>query len=191
MSEVREKLKPLVNKRVQVRGTFTKWDSHWKTGIRQTGRACVTNPEIDAEVVCQHVWVVDAPHWKEYQEATGSQVVFDAVVQKYTDRITGKTNYCLGNASDPTFLHQPPALTIPDPPKEEKMVKVSLEDSAPAESQTEAALPSSDNSPMERIRQVKVFAKACGNFEKAEKVLAVLPPMPLPELLDYLKALKE
>ena len=199
MSDIREKLKPLVNKRVQVRGTFTKWDCNWKTGLRQTGRACVINPEIDAEVVCEHVWVVDAPHWKEYQQASGSQVVFDAVVQKYTDRTTGQTNYCLGSASDPKFIHQPPALVIPDPPKEVEMVKnysevsASVEEEPVEEKETvkESAPDTTEDTPMDKIRQVKVFAKACGSLAKAETALAALPQMPLPEVMAYIRVLKE
>ncbi len=29
MSDIREKLKPLLGKRVTVRGTFAKWEDHW------------------------------------------------------------------------------------------------------------------------------------------------------------------
>lgn len=190
MSDVREKLKPYLNKRIQVRGTLAKWDTHWKTGLRQTGRACITNPEIATEVVCDHVWVGDVPHWEQCKEAVGSQIVFDAIVQSYLDKSNGKTNYRLGNASDPTFLHQPPCLAIPEPPTVEEIEEDSTPDKE-VETLKDSSPVSSGENPMEKIRQVKVFAKTCGNFEKAEKVLAVLPPMPLSEVLEYIKALKE
>ena len=111
MSETREKLKPYLNKRVTVRGTFAGFDTSWKTGHRYTGRATITSPEIDCEVVCDHASVVDVPHWREHQKAIGSQVTFDAIVQSYLDK-QGKMNYCFANASEPTILHQPPAFTV-------------------------------------------------------------------------------
>lgn len=192
MSEVREKLKPYLNKRVTVRGTLANWDDYWTRNHRPVGRACITKPEIDAEVVCDHVWVVDVPHWKDYRHALGSQVTFDAIVQSYPDRATGKTNYCFGNASELTLLHQPPALVTPEPQEQdtprEYLPSPSDDEIEP---QRDSAPAATEATPMERIRQVRVFAKACGSYDKAEEILASLPPMPLPELLDYIKVLKE
>jgi hypothetical protein len=184
-------LKPYLNKRVTVRGTFAKFDTTWKTGYRYTGRATITSPEIDGEVVCDHVSVVDVGHWKEYQQAIGSQVTFDAVVQRYTDK-NGDTNYRFGNASELTFLHQPPALVTPDPQVQDKsrdyLPTAHEEEIEPPK---DSATASTEANPMERIRQVRAFAKACGGYDKAEEVVASLPSMPLPELLDYIRALKE
>lgn len=186
MSEIREKLKPYLSSRVNVRGTLTKFDSTWKTGHKYTGRACIINPEIDGEVVCQHVWVVDAPHWNEYRELIGSQVTFDAVVQKYNDRKSGETNYCLGQASEPIFLYQPPALRIPNPIEDEETCE-SVVVVAPVES----SAPAAHDITREKIRQVKVFANACGGFAKAEEIVQALPNMPKYELLEYISLLKD
>jgi hypothetical protein len=191
MSELRETLKPYLHKRVTVRGTFAKFDTTWKTGYRYTGRGTILSPEIDGEVVCDHVSVVDVGHWKDYQKAIGSQVTFDAVVQKYTDKC-GNPNYCFGNASEPTLLHQPPALVTFDLPQESEpqgdVPSASVEEIEPP---THSAPVSTAANPMERIRQVRVFAKACGGYDKAEEVVASMPLMPLPELLDYIRALKD
>ena len=191
MSELRETLKPYLHKRVTVRGTFAKFDTTWKTGYRYTGRATILSPEIDGEVVCDHVSVVDVGHWKDHQKAIGSQVTFDAVVQKYTDKC-GNTNYSFGNASEPTLLHQPPALMRFDLPQEsEPPDDVPLAQEEEIEPLKESAAAPTVATPMERIRQVRAFTKACGGYDKAEEVVASLPPMPLPELLDYIRAMKE
>jgi hypothetical protein len=55
MSDIRENLKPSLNKRVQVRGTFAKWEDHWIRNRRQVGRVCITHPGIEGEVVAQYV----------------------------------------------------------------------------------------------------------------------------------------
>lgn len=111
MSEIREHFKPLLNKRVTIRGTLAKWEDEWYRDGRQVGRACITFPELAYEVLCQHVWVIDVRHWR--REPVGIQISFDAVVQKYANRC-GQTNYCLGNAGKLTVIH-PPAIAIPDP----------------------------------------------------------------------------
>jgi hypothetical protein len=188
MSELREQLKPYLNKRVSVRGTFAAFDTTWKRGHRYTGRATITSPEIDAEVVCDHISVVDVPHWKDYsREATGRQVTFDAVVQSYTDK-NGKTNYCFGNAGELTILHQPALVPydLPRPPQPAAALTDDVPEEAPEDPQA-AALETT----MEHIRQAKAFAKACGGYDKAEEVVASLPSMPVPELLEYLRTLKE
>lgn len=191
MSEPRETLKPFLHKRVTVRGAFAKFDTTWKTGYRYTGRATILSPEIDGEVACDHVSVVDVGHWKAYQKAIGSQVTFDAVVQKYTDK-NGNTNYCFGNASELTLLHQPPALVtfdLPQEPEPQEEVPSTLDDEI--EPSKDSAPISTVANQMERIRQVRAFAKACGGYDKAEEIVACLPPMPIPELLEYVGALKD
>jgi hypothetical protein len=117
MSEVREKLKPLLGRRVNIRGVFAKWDDHWMRNYRQTGRACIQDAEIDCEIVSRHVWVTDVPHWKQHRGAVGSQVVFDAVVQSYIDKSTQKTNYCFGNAATTIWSPDPGPTSYVLPPR--------------------------------------------------------------------------
>ena len=183
MSDIREKLKPLLDKRVEVRGTFAKWEDHWMNNHRQVGRVCIQQPEIDGEVVAQYVWVVAVPHWKQFRDAVGSQVVFDAVVQSYQDRASGKKNYCLGNAGDLTVLHWP-ALAIPDRPQTKDVAEKRVEPKpAPA--------PEPHPNPIEAIRQITVWAKAAGGLSVVEKVLTEMPSIPVPVLLEYVRAMKE
>lgn len=182
MSDIRENLKPLLNKRVRVRGVFAKWDDHWVSHQKQVGRVCITQPEIDGEVVARYVWVVGVPHWKQYRDALGSQVIFEAVVQRYTTRCN-ETNYCLGNADDLTILHLP-ALAIPDPPQEDDMAdKWEEPEPIPA--------PEPQSKQIETIRQITAWAKTNGGFDLVEKVLVTMPSMPVPELLAYIRAMKE
>ncbi len=188
MSEIRERLKPLLNKRVKVRGTFAKWDDHWVQNYREVGRACISSPEIDSEVVCQHVWVVNVPHWKQHKEAIGSQVQFDAVVTSYVDRATQKTNYCFAQAGDLTVLHLP-AIPIPDPPKERDATEEWDEPEPDAAPELDSmADPSLD--PMEVVRQLTTFTKTCGGYDQAEKMLEAQPPIPVPELLELIRAMR-
>lgn len=182
MSDNREKLKAYVEQRVVVRGTLQKWDCNWMRGPRQTGRACIANPEIAGTVMCEHVWVVDVPHWKEHKDAVGSQVKFDAVVTRYYKG--SETSYSMTNASELTFLHQP-AILIPDLPVVRSFappVEIGLAESVPE---------AKGSSPAERIRQVKSFAKVCGGYEQAEKILLCVPPIPQDELLDFVRAMKD
>lgn len=181
MSDIREILKPLLNKRVRVRGIFAKWDDHWVIHRKQVGRVCIRQPEIDGEVVAQYVWVVGVPHWKQYRDALGSQVIFEAVVQ-CTTRFD-ETNYCLGNADDLTVLH-PPALAIPDPPPKDDM-------SEKWEEPEPAPVPEPQLKPIDTIRQITAWAKTSGGFDVVEKVLVNMPSMPVPELLEYVRAMKE
>jgi hypothetical protein len=190
MSEPREKMKPYLNKRVTVRGTLAGFDTTWKTGHRYTGRACITSPEIDAEVVCGHASVVDVPHWKEQKKAIGSQVTFNAVVQSYVDK-HGQTSYCFANASELTLLHQPPALSIPDLPKEEEMLEEIVDTALDECDDPPAVITQTNDSLMDKIRQAKAFAKVCGGYDRAEEIVLAIPQMPMAEMLDYLRALKD
>src|SRR4051812_39627038 len=178
MSDFREKLQPFLNKRVEVRGVFAKWDDHWVRNFRQVGRVCIADPEIDGQVACEHIWVVDVPHWKQHQDATGMQVAFDAVIKKYTTR-SKETNLCMGNASDLSILHLP-VLAIPDPLKDDEMVE-------PLEERGKSA-PSSQ---MERIHLVKTFARTCGGYDQIRKMLTNMPPISISEMLDIIKVLED
>lgn len=183
MSEIRENLKPLLNTRVKVRGTFSKWDDHFVKLGRQVGRACIQQPEIEGEVVARYVWVVAVPHWRQFRDEIGSQVSFDAIVQSYPNRIDNETNYCLGNAGELTVLH-PIALTIPDPPQEEDFTDRWVEPEP-------AAAPEPQLDPIDVIRQMTVWAKTSGGLDVVERVLVNMPPMPVSELLKYIRAMKE
>ena len=81
----------------------------------------------------------------------------------------------------------PPIVIPPPPPKQEAVAGTQV-----------TPEPASASLPMliaEKIRQAKTFAKAFGGYDQAEKfvekLLARLPPMPLPELLEIIRALKE
>ena len=45
MSDSRDNLRPYVNTRVPIRGTFDKFDDHWIEHNKQVGRVCITFPE--------------------------------------------------------------------------------------------------------------------------------------------------
>lgn len=190
MSDPRENMKRYLKRRVTVRGTLAGFDTTWKTGHKYTGRACITSPEIDGEVVCDHASVVDVPHWKEHKSAIGSQVTFNAVVQSYLDR-HDQTSYCFANASELSFLHQPPALSIPDPPQDEDFLEDFVPSASDEHQDSQTPIPSFNDDTMGKIRQVKVFAKMCGGYDKAEEIVEAVPSMPTAELLDFIRALKE
>ncbi len=109
-------------------------------------------------------------------------MVFDAVVQSYTDRVSGKKNYCLGNAGELTILHSL-ALTIPDPPQEDVAKKRLDPPPVPA--------PKSQVNSIETIRVITTWAKSAGGLDTVEKVLAEMPSLPVPVLLEYVRAMKE
>ena len=137
------------------------------------------------EVLCDYVWVVNVPHWKAHQDAIGSQVTFDAIVKRYT---SGRrpASYCLGNAGVLTILN-PPAVRIPDPPK------AKLTDEVWQKPEPDRLLAPSIAilDPLEKVRQVMSFGKACGGFDQAENMVKALPPIPIPELLEFIRAMKE
>jgi hypothetical protein len=191
--EVREKLIPYLGKRVKVRGVLGKWGD-WRRNFRDVGRVCIQSPEISDQIVADYVWVTDVPHWKHLKGNEGFQVEFEAVVRKYAHR-TGSTNYCLTNASAPTLLHQPPALTIPDYPgqddemrPEEPEMDESVEQ--PVSEPVEMQLPAPRDAILD-WRGVKALARVCGSPAKALEMLDKLPNMPLPLLKEYLMVLSE
>jgi hypothetical protein len=186
MSDVREKLKPLVGKRIKVRGGLVNFGA-WTRNYRDVGRACISYPEINGEVLAEHVWVTEVPHWLKYKCSVGEQVEFSAVVIRYSDK-NGTTNYCLTNADELCFLTTPPALPIPDPPVDE-MPEPEQNDDPPPEPIGDEPL----GDPLEMMRQAKHFAKVCGSLEQAERIAEAVQRVtaPLPELIAWIKALRE
>jgi hypothetical protein len=185
MDEIREKLKPHLAKRIKIRGRLSEF-SGWMQKYRDIGRACIAQPELDGEVVADHVWVMGVQHWQSHKADIGKQVEFTAVVNPYQDMKTGRRNYHLINPDELVVLHDPPAFRYPDPPAQE--------DTAPPEE----VLPATDEkplaqAPLETLRQVKVFITAVGGQEQAEKVMGALEAVtiPLPDLIVWVRVMTE
>jgi hypothetical protein len=182
MDEIREKLKPFVGKRITIRGCLAAF-SDWIQNYRDVGRACISLPEMEGEVVADHVWVMGVQHWFQHKEDIGQQVEFTAVVKPYTDSKARGTNYHLTNPDELQVLHGPPALRIPDLPDDEALL---IPDD-------KAGNPEQVQDPLEVLRQVKAFTKAIGGQDQAEKVAIALEAVtiPVPELITWVKALGE
>lgn len=60
MGEIREQMKPLVGRRIKVRGGLVSF-GQWTRNYRDVGRACISYPEYNGEVLAEHVWVTDVP----------------------------------------------------------------------------------------------------------------------------------
>ncbi len=180
MNEIREKLKPLVGKRIKFRGYlagFEDWtDKHL---YRDIGRACISQPERDSEVLADHVWVLGTKHWPH--DALTNQVEFDAIVASYWDEKNRVTNYCLKHPGQLNTLHGPPAVKIPD-----------IVDDLPERAETSEVELKAAN-PLDTLRAVKTFIKEIGGQEQAAKVAAALEAIDLPvsELISWVKALGE
>jgi hypothetical protein len=182
----REKLRPYVGKRIRFRGTLGDFKD-WRENYHEVGRACLVQPEIDGEVVCHHVWVLNVLHWERRKEDMGKQVEFDAVVRSYK-KGEGETDYSLTNPGELHFLHEAPAVKIPEPRAEEHPPATEMTVAA-----TATATPKPDADPLDTLRQVKAFAKAVGGLEQAEQAAAALEDVTLPagELLRWLRVLRE
>jgi hypothetical protein len=150
------------------------------------GRACISHPENNGEVLAEHVWVTDVPHWLLYKCNAGEQVEFSAVVKGYVDR-DGNKNFCLTNADELTFLHCGTA-TPPAVPDEGDVPLMEQSHDSPPE--VMGAEPVGD--PLERIRRVKHFVKEFGGFENAERIALAVQnvAIPLPQLIAWIGALR-
>lgn len=192
-SEIREKLIPFLGKRVKVRGILGK-SGEWIRNYRDVGRVCIQSPEINLEVVADYVWVTDVPHWKHLKDKEGDQVEFEAVVRKYSQR-DNKTNYCLTNASEPTLLHQPPALSIPNLPAEPdepvQPDEPDMEEPEQPESEPVVMQIPPTRDAIQDLRLAKAFARACGKPATALEILDKLTDMPVQTLKEYLTVLTE
>jgi hypothetical protein len=187
MDEIREKLKPHLGKRVKIRGSLSAF-SDWTHKYRDIGRACISQPEMDGEVIASHVWVMGVQHWLDHKADIGKQVEFEAVVNQYADPKVGGNNYYLINPDELRILHDPPAFRISDPSpdvevrhqQEELTVPNNVPDDKPVA-----------NDPLEVLHQVKSFVKAVGGQEQAEIVATALEAVTIPvlDLIAWIKAL--
>src|SRR5262245_44676670 len=101
----REGLAGYLGHRITVRGLLDRIRSDEKGS-----RACIKEPEMDGELICSHIWVMNLT--EDWPAVEGQQVSFTALVRRYRD--ADGENYCLAQPSD---LHavNPPALKIPEP----------------------------------------------------------------------------
>jgi hypothetical protein len=183
MDEVREKLRPHVGKRIKIRGVLSAYDS-WEHRRRDIRRACIYQPEMDCEVVGDHVWVLGTGHWPEDNSNIGRQVEFDAVVQRYGDPKLNATNFCLANPGELKLLTGPPCLRPPEPDMDEKIIELA-EEPVPE--------PAKPPDPLATLRQVRLFTRAVGGQEAALKVVQALEAVtiPVPDLVAWVKAMGE
>jgi hypothetical protein len=186
VDEIRHKLAPLVGKRIKIRGTlqaFREWINYQGAIHRDVGRALISQPELDGEVLSHHVWVMGVQHWLMFKDEVGKQVEFSAVVKTYTDKHKDQ-NYHLINPDELVVLHGPPALTIPDPVPEDD-IPIPTKEDKPVDKPVE--------DPLEILRQVKTFVKAVGGQEAAGKVAEALGAVTIPvaQLIAWIKALGE
>jgi hypothetical protein len=160
-NEVREKFRPLEGKRIKVRGSLSAFRD-WQHNYREVGRACISQPEVDHEVMAHHVWIMGVQHWQPHRDAIGRQVEFDAVVTRYYDRDLSAMNFSLANPSELSLLHGPPGMNIPEPPDDAR---------APEEPANGRAR---ENDSLETLRRIKAFVKAVGGSEAALRVVSAL-----------------
>jgi hypothetical protein len=185
MDEIREKLKPYEGKRIKIRGCLSAF-ADWMHKYRDIGRACIAQPELDGEVVADHVWVMGVQHWLGHKGDIGKQVEFSAVVKPYQDMKMAHRNYHLINPDELVVLHDPPAFRFPTPQADEDIPPP--EEEAPVTDEKQVEPP-----PLETLRQVKGFTKAVGGQEQAEKVVEALEAVtiPVPDLIAWVKAMAE
>jgi hypothetical protein len=170
-TEFRTELAQHLGHRISIRGAVTE--------IRidhQGTRACITDPELEGEILCRHVWVLGITD--DWTDQEGSQVTFDAVVRDYNNG-DGR-NYCLRNPSNLQVI-SPPAIKIP------KLVKPTRSDEPFAAEQSKPQEGGRDA--IADIRQAKSFAKQCGSPIKALEIVGKLPDIPLCLLREYLMVL--
>jgi hypothetical protein len=185
MSELRVKLKPWKGRRITVRGTLVKY-GQWITGHRDIGSACIIEPEMNNEVLCQHVWVQGINHLQKCE--LRRRVELDALVSEYPDPKLGQNNYCLKHPGKLVILDEPPALSIPDTPEEEpEMLTNGHTDCLDVPGVTERATDG-----LETARAAKAFIKAVGGAEQAKKCLEALPAdIPVPLLVEWVALLAD
>jgi hypothetical protein len=169
--QVREKLRPLYGKRVRVRGILSNFRA-WQQNYREVGAACISQPEIDCEVVADHVWVLHVPHWQCHRDDVGRQVEFEAVVNRYFERQLGENNYGLATPGDLVLRDGGPCLNIPEPPPDD--VPPPEQNGSLAFHGNGAATDAAQDDPCDVLRRVKAFVKAVGGSEAALRVVAAL-----------------
>lgn len=195
MNEIRTKLMQYLDQRVTVRGCLSNFGD-FTQNHREVGRACIDSPEVDSEVVANHVWVVGVlPHWAPHKGDIGKQVRFDAIVTEYGDK-DGTQNYGLMYPSEPEILFHPPALKIPDlpdpSPPARKVPEPPVVKPLPSPEEKPVSDKPTDDS-FEAARQAKAFIKALGGPDQAAKLVKALETvkMPMPQLIGWVKVLSE
>jgi hypothetical protein len=207
MSEYREKLKPYHNKRVVIRGTITAYGS-WMQNHRKVGRFCLTEPELNGEIICGHVWVTGTNHLEPCE--IGRRVEVDVTVNQYSDASIGRSNYGLKNPGKLIILDKPAALAIPCAvalttthlPEEETTMLANGEAFGEAFErpdvknvlnvigQASIAAPHGDG--LEMVKTVRAFMKTVGGPKKARKFLEALPAgIPLGTLTEWVMRLTD
>jgi hypothetical protein len=181
IDEIREKLRPMVGKRVKVRGILDS-SREFIFNHRDIGSTCIQMPEIDGEIISGHIWVTGTKQpWAEFKGEQGTQVSFTAIVKGYEKGGAGPTNYCLTNPDELTLLHFP-SVKIPEPVAEENNGKAQ----APPQPTPEM----SDERAIEVLQLAKKFVAAAGGTQPAVKVAEVLSHCrDLPRLLRWVRAL--
>ena len=185
-TELREKMVGYLGHRVKIRGTLdeVRVDHHGR-------RVCIAHPELDGEVICSHIWVLNvADDWLDKE---GSEIIFDAVVRDYNNG--GGRNYCLRNASNLQVV-APPAIRTPEPaifptrlihlpPQEELLPPTRCRDRFHTQGDSGA-------SSVSCVRKARAFAKVCGSPDKALEIIDKLPDIPVRTMLkEYLLVLSE
>ena len=171
---VREKLKPLVGKRVKFRGYLSEFSDWVDFRLhKDIGRACISQLERDSEIYADHVWIIGTRHWSK--EDMSKQVEFEAVVSRYWDEKNRVNNYCLKLPGNLTVLHGPPALKVPDPVVDDLPTRIPDVDIVESDDLDEAKLDG-----LETLRAVQAFIKDIGGMEAASKAASALEKTELP-----------
>jgi hypothetical protein len=184
-TELRQSLAGYLGHRVKIRGTLDEVRAD-----HQGRRACVVQPELDGEVVCSYVWVLNITD--DWFDKEGGEVVFDAVVRDYNNG--GGRNYCLRNPGNLQVL-APPAIRTPEkadltarlihlPPQENLLPPNHCRDHLSAQDDPGAI-------GVGCVRKARAFAKVCGSPDRALEIIDKLPDMAVPVLKEYLSVLSE
>jgi hypothetical protein len=190
VSEFREFFMGYLGKRLEVRGRLD--------AVRSDGkgrRACVQQPEVEGEVACGYVWVLNVgPEWEGLE---GSEIKFTALVHRY-DSADGQ-NFGLRSPDAPQVL-TPPVFRVPAlaaavngtavdhaPPRTAARLDAALREPEPEPEATPR-----DRDGVADFRAARAFAKVAGGPQKALEVLKALPDgFPVAVMRAYLEAMIE
>lgn len=180
MSDIRLKMKPFLNRRIEVRGRFAEFRDDEK-GIR----VGISYPETGGELLSDFAWVIDCLSWVKHKGKVGALVQFTAVVAEFIDKKNqGVPNYCLRTPYELAIQDEPVAMPIPNPP----------EVAPPPGGEDEKQPPFSTlPDPLKIFRQVRTFAKGCGGYEQAIAFVTAFRQITVPpdQLVDWLTAMKD
>jgi hypothetical protein len=181
-TQIRAALAPMLNHRVNVRGTLDDVRADYQ-GVR----ACIQFPEVEGELACPYVWVLNIgrQHAETWRAALNQQITFTAVVRDYKNK-DGSMNFCLRSASEFTLVDQPPAMKIPDPRPLADVVRVAQGQAElpnheppcpdePPDDEPEARPPEpTKRSKIELLQAVSDLADECGGLDKLAALVDVL-----------------